>query len=296
MALFLVMTGPILTLNVGDSGKLKFGRVRIPFYKYSDYLDVGSAYHWVTPPPAMYTLSFSNVDGIGYQQNFSSGSLDHSLNLVVGRYQGELSAGGTATPSELENFLAINWSGTFGNHEFYTAYAQADVYIYTDLSALAAGVGAPADELNYDGDLGTFIGVGYKGTFGDYGVFAEWSEVEVEDSIAAESTIGYYIGGSYTMNDYTFHLTYEAQEDEADSLSQYGAAASLAEDIFATEGEFTAIIAGVRKDIGVSSSIKTELTSFTEKDFSGDLTNLGAGGSVVERDALILKVAIETMF
>ncbi|MEY8264600.1 MAG: porin, partial [Bermanella sp.] len=65
--------------NVGDSAKFKFGRLRIPFYKYSDYLDVGYAYHWITPPKSMYSLDFSNLDGIGYQQNIEAGGMEHAL-------------------------------------------------------------------------------------------------------------------------------------------------------------------------------------------------------------------------
>lgn len=285
--------------NVGDSGKLKFGRVRIPFYKYSDYLDVGYAYHWVTPPPAMYNLAFSNVDGVGYQQNFSNGSLEHSLNVVLGRYQGTLFVGGTPSPGNLENFLAVNWSATMGDHEFYAAYAQADVYI--DAPALLDPIATGATALSLDpndvyinGDLGSFKGVGYKGNFGDIGIFAEWSEVIVEDSILGDSSIGYYLGASYTMGDYTYHVTYEAQENDGTTFD--GTALETSEDFAISEGESSAIILGVRRDIGVSSAMKVELTSFTEDDyFDADPTD-GTPGSATERDALILKVAVETMF
>jgi len=299
-------------LNVGDSGKLKFGRVRIPFYKYSDYLDVGYAYHWVTPPPAMYNLSFSNVDGIGYQQNFSNGSLEHSLNMVFGRYQGSLNIGGVPNPGNLENFLAVNWSAAIGDHEFYAAYAQADVYITSDLlwndvnedGAIAAdgteGVASSALALSLDsndvlinGDLGSFVGVGYKGTFGDLSLFAEWSEVVVEDSILGDSSIGYYLGAAYNMGDLTYHITYEAQENDGSTFN--GTGLEAVEDGVITEGEASSIIIGLRKDIGMSSAMKVELTSFTEDDKEIPSAS-NPTGAAVERDALILKVAIETMF
>lgn len=290
--------------NVGDSSKLKFGRVRIPFYKYSDFLDVGYAYHWVTPPPAMYNLAFSNIDGVGYQQNFSNGALEHSLNMVLGRYQGDLTIGGVPNPGNLENFLAVNWSATLGDHEFYAAYARADVYIdaeiLTDSTAIpalggnsAATVastlpGKTASDMLVDGDLGTFVGIGYKGNFGDFSVFSEWSEVVVEDSVLSDSSIGYYLGAAYTMGDYTYHVTYEAQKNEGTTFD--GTALEGLQDAILSEGEFTSIILGVRKDFGASSAIKTEITSFSEKDDS--LT----AGENKERDALVLKIAIETMF
>lgn len=194
--------------NVGDSAKLKVGRLRIPFYKYSDYLDVGYAYHWITPPTSMYSLSFSNMDGVSYQQNMEAMGMDHSLTVAVGTYQGLLSLGTENVQSSLENLIAINWSATMGDHEFSAAYAQADVYVPANATAsLALVAGAEANKVLINGDLGSFVGIGYKGTFGDLSVYSEYSIVKVDDSIFSD-TEGGYLGVSYNMDDYTYHITY----------------------------------------------------------------------------------------
>ncbi len=197
--------------NIGDSGKLKLGRLRIPFYKYSDYLDVGYAYHWINPPASMYSLSFSNMDGIGYQQNIEAGGMEHALNIAAGAYQGVLFLGGAPTDSKLENLVAINWSASIGEHEFYAAYAQADVYVPAtstiSLSAVATLGGDDPNKVLINGDYGHFVGIGYKGSFGDISLFAEYSLVGVDDSIFSDSEGG-YIGMSYIMDDYTYHITY----------------------------------------------------------------------------------------
>lgn len=203
--------------NVGDSAKLKLGRLRAPFYKYSDYLDVGYAYHWVTPPQSMYSLSFSNIDGISYQQNMNAMGMDHSLTVAIGAYQGILLLGTEEVQSSLENFIAINWSATMGNHEFSAAYAQADVYVpataTAGLSAIAALGGGDANKVLINGDLGSFIGIGYKGAFGDFTVYSEYSIVKVDDSIFSD-TEGGYLGVSYNMDDYTYHITYGIRKAE----------------------------------------------------------------------------------
>lgn len=197
--------------NIGDSAKLKVGRLRIPFYKYSDYLDVGYAYHWITPPRDMYSLSFSNMDGISYQQNMEAMGMDHSLTVAMGTYQGILSLGTEQVQSALENLITINWSATMGDHEFTAAYAQADVYVPANATAGLAGIatagGDDANKVLINGDLGSFVGVGYKGTFGDISVYSEYSIVKVDDSIFADSNGG-YIGASYNVDDYTYHITY----------------------------------------------------------------------------------------
>ena len=294
--------------NVGDSGKLKVGRLRIPFYKYSDYLDVGYAYHWVTPPKSMYTLSFSNMDGVGYQQNFSTGGMEHSLNAVLGRYQGTLAIGGADAPGNLENLIAINYSATMGNHEFYIAYAQADTYITADVLDTDANSDGTADgglsalsidpsDVLVDGDKGSFVGVGYKGSFGAIGVFAEASQVKVDDSIIQDSS-GAYLGASYTMNEMTYHITYEMTDSEGKTFTGTSAPAEAGLNNAAralgnrsSEGTSNTITLGVRKDIGISSAVKVDLSSYTEDRFQDPTAT-----DKSEQKALLLRVAVETMF
>lgn len=298
-------------LNVGDSGKLKMGRLRVPFYKYSDYLDVGYAYHWITPPKSMYSLSFSNADGLGYQHNFNHGSLEHSINLMYGRYQGLLALGGVDTEGELNNLFAINWSGAIGNHEFYAAYAHAKVTIAAAVfdtanpalgGATVASLAADPNDVYIADDFGDFVGVGYKGAFGDINVYAEFSRVTLEDSILQESSGG-YVGVSYAMGDYTYHVTYETEEDTAvdiDGSAVLGSVPvttatlkSVAQTLGnrSNEGEASTITFGVRKDIGNSSAFKVDLSSYTEDRYQAT----GAAAKT-EETALLLKVALETMF
>lgn len=290
--------------NVGDSGKLKVGRLRIPFYKYSDYLDVGYAYHWVTPPKSMYTLSFSNMDGVGYQQNFSTGGMEHSLNAVLGRYQGTLTIGGADAPGNLENLIAINYSATMGNHEFYIAYAQADTYIESGSATTLSTFADDTRDVLVDGDKGSFVGIGYKGSFGALGVFAEASQVKVDDSIIQDST-GSYVGVSYNMGEMTYHVTYEMTDSEGKKFNggetaQVGlggatlnnAAASLGNR--SSEGTSNTITLGVRKDIGISSAVKVDVSSYTEDRYQSIAA--AATDTKSEEKALLLRIAVETMF
>ena len=287
--------------NVGDSGKFKAGRLRIPFYKYSDYLDVGYAYHWITPPESMYSLSFSNIDGLGYQLNFEAAGLEHSLNTVLGAYQGDLPLGGVPTASKLENFLAVNWSASMGDHEFYAAYAQADVYIPATaadgLAAVNIALGGDADDVLVNGDYGHFFGLGYKGTFGDAAVFLEYSQVGIEDSVLAD-TSGGYIGGSYTMGDYIYHLTFESSKAEEKSYTNggnnLGDGTSLNSLVSSAlgNGDSTTITVGVRKDIGISTALKLDLSMYTEDRIQTSALT----ATEEERTSTTLKFAIETMF
>lgn len=285
--------------DIGDSAKLKFGRLRIPFYKYSDYLDVGYAYHWIAPPASMYSLSFSNMDGIGYQQNFQTGSIEHALNMTLGQYQGELRLGDEMVASRLENLVAINWSITMGNHEFSAAYAQADVYMPAAAAENISGFASNPRDVEIDGDYGSFIGVGYKGIYGDLTVFSEYSMVKVEDTLSADSEGG-YLGVSYSMGDYIYHVTYGVSKSDektfgasADTPQALLGGASLNSVVRSLgNGDDTTITLGVRKDIGATTAIKMDLDLYTE-----DRIQTAAIAAVSEeKKATILRFAVETMF
>lgn len=283
--------------NIGSSSKLKFGRLRIPFYKYSDYLDVGYAYHWITPPESMYSLTFSNMDGVGFQHNFQAIGMDHSLNLAIGTYQGELILGTDEVQSSLENLIAINWSATVGNHEFSAAYAQADTYVpATATENLAPAAGAESDKVLINGDYGFFIGAGYKGSFGDLTIYSEYSIVEIQDSIFAD-TSGGYIGVSYLIDTYTYHITYGARKAEEKEYTtgnvDFGNGTSLNSTArLLGNGDSTTITIGVRKDIGLSTAIKMDLDLYTEDRVQDALI----ASTEEEKKATVLKFAVETMF
>ena len=53
---------------------LRAGRVRIPLFLLSDYLEVGYAYPWVRPPSEVYDVAelFSSQDGMDVLYNFSA--------------------------------------------------------------------------------------------------------------------------------------------------------------------------------------------------------------------------------
>ncbi|MFN9965574.1 MAG: hypothetical protein ACK52N_01790, partial [Lysobacteraceae bacterium] len=68
----------------GNGWSAKFGRQRVPFFKYSDFLEVGYAYPWLRPSGAVYNASFSNFDGASASYAFSSGDWFNSIGLVGG--------------------------------------------------------------------------------------------------------------------------------------------------------------------------------------------------------------------
>lgn len=283
--------------NVGSSGKLKFGRVRVPFYKYSDYIDVGYAYHWIKPPEAQYSISFRNADGVSYNHHFQLGSLDSALTLLYGRYQGILRAGGIPSQGEIRNLSGARWNLSFSHHEFYLSYWQGDCLIedtsaIVGLIALAGASGIDASDIRYDGDLCYFYGGGYKGTFGDFGLHAEAGSVDVENAAFATRNGG-YVGATYQLDDYLFHVNYESRtfvEERYDSTV-------LNTLLSASGGKISNIIVGLRRDIGFSSAVKFEVHQYDTSDgFNPNAGVITGHTPDDEYSATLVKLGFDTMF
>ncbi|HEY0892346.1 MAG TPA: DNA topoisomerase IV, partial [Cellvibrio sp.] len=79
-----------LTWQASDSVKVRAGRLRTPFYMYSDFLDVGYAYSWITPPREVYYLPFNNVDGVDFYVTQTLGIFDTSFQAYFGSFDDEL--------------------------------------------------------------------------------------------------------------------------------------------------------------------------------------------------------------
>lgn len=58
-----------LSYDLLDNLSINGGRIRLPLYYYSDYLDVGYAYHWVRPPTDVYNIPQSGIEGVSLRYN-----------------------------------------------------------------------------------------------------------------------------------------------------------------------------------------------------------------------------------
>lgn len=97
----------------------RLGRLRIPFFYYSEFLEVGYAYNWVRLPSDVYNIPFSSYDGVDLTQRFSVGNVDGSVQVLYGRNTDDLDPFGNDEiyETELDNIhgLALNFSsGNWG--------------------------------------------------------------------------------------------------------------------------------------------------------------------------------------
>ncbi|MDO6718879.1 porin [Psychrosphaera sp. 1_MG-2023] len=213
---------------ISDSTQLSVGRMRIPFYRYSDYLDVGYAYTWVRPPKSVYNLTFSTYDGASLLYTSTMGEWDSSLQLIVGSFEGSVNVLSDDDPAKLSNMYGINW--TVGNY-WLTAravYMQADASIsfvndpdptqqLNQFVGLLGAIGATdaANGLLIEEDDGSFLGIGVSIDYENFLIDSEFTRVEVEDTLIATQN-QYYISFAYRFDEWTPYISFEHRKDEND--------------------------------------------------------------------------------
>lgn len=130
----------------------RMGRLRIPFFNYSEFLEVGYAYNWVRLPSDVYNIPFSSFDGFDFTQRFSIGALDSSIQLNYGRLNDELTIFEEDYSSDLKNMAGLSLTSSYGNWGFRIAGQRTEMTLDTapDADYIAAVQTATIAQLTHN--------------------------------------------------------------------------------------------------------------------------------------------------
>jgi len=189
-----------ITYDVVPDFSLRAGRLRAPFYSYSDYLDVGYAQPFSSPPKTMYSISFSSYDGLSLLHNTYIRDWDILTNLFYGSVTETLFGRTTPTDGKLEHMYGINTQASLDWFSVYIAFTNADVVIPIAViegnadDLVTAGASAEAaSKLRIDGDEGTFLAGGFTIDYENWIVGAEASKLEVKNALFPENSSWYLL-------------------------------------------------------------------------------------------------------
>ncbi len=293
-----------LTWQASDTIKVRAGRLRTPFYMYSDFLDVGYAYGWISPPSEVYYLPFNNVDGIDLYATQTLGMFDTSIQVYFGSFDDQLTLDGVQSEAKTRNQVGI--AGTLGK-DWWTlraAYHQADLSV--DVSPIAisstmtigsfattlTALGYPnnAESLLVEEEDAVFTELGINIDTGRFVAAAEYVEFDPGDAVFSKNIRQFVIAGIWL-----FHITGSQAKDEAADPAA-GIPANQAMPVFGSTnvliGTLDAIAAsqvterevlslGVRWDVASSTALKFQVD---------DVDNKNAG------DQKVFSVALQTVF
>lgn len=275
-----------VSYEFNDQWKINLGKLRIPFYLYSDYLDVAYAYHWLRPPTTVYeSTSFDTYEGASVLYETSMGSWDSSMQFTYGSHNSQ----GPTGDVEISDLVGLSWGLERDWLALRVAYYQAAVGLDSaTLSTvagglLAAGLSRVEKEftVSEDDDTGTFATVGMKAEYGDYIMVGEFTTVDIKDSFFGKSD-QYYLSAAKRFSDVTVHLTYESSK--ADAKTNIYTAIPDAEPLLALKAGVRGVVesqradveiftVGMRYDFHSSAAFKIELSD-VQQVYAGDATLL----------------------
>jgi len=201
-----------LGYQLTDDLKLRAGRMRVPFYMYSESLDVGYSYPWVRPPLSVYRSPLTAYDGVDLTYSFATGGINNRLQFWTGSYA-DTSNGPAGLPDdiELKDQYGVNMTSTWGD---FTARAMMftiaiDGTTTVDISAPVPGVPYVPVLLQADAeDKLDYSSLGFQWDNGQYFVITETTDLRSEKGLFFTDEKGGYITAGTRIQDWTPYATY----------------------------------------------------------------------------------------
>lgn len=239
-----------LTYEATNDLRFNIGRQRIPYYLLSEYLDVGYALPWVTPPIEMYNIPISSTDGISAIYDFDLGPMNFSWQTYAGAsngYSEQLQAEFSQNESWGTNLQMEAGSWTFrmgyntskldadpdpggAGDQLTTAMNTAQDTLAPMLANAPFGIPtAPAPD--WAGGLENFvtdyISAGFMYDNGDLLVLGEISNLSTDDTVQPVGDAGYLTIG-YRFGKWMPHVTFakfqtdSKNDKQVRQLQEYG--------------------------------------------------------------------------
>lgn len=274
--------------NSGDWAA-KVGRQRIPFYRYSDFLEVGYGYAWVRPPRTVYGgTGFDNFDGLNLAYSRFDGELYSNFQFIYGTTDVTVVRPQVTFSQSLESLMGLTWDGSYaGWLNMRAAYFSADVDIDSPLlnpllDALRAnGFGPVVPGLDVVGDGGYFWGLGADIDRGNWVLGFETIGRGIDDTLAPDTRES-YVSLSYRLGAVQPYVVYGWSKADPDL--------ALADPLRAAPPLFNATLGalerqrvdetytsvGLRWDVAGNVALKADYTRYRS-----DLTGIADGDALV---------------
>ena len=258
-----------------DLFTVRAGKLRTPFFMYSDYLDVGYAYPMLRPSQEVYeNLLISSYTGaeLSIPIEFENSSL--VLQPVAGVATIDERDGGSFGEVFFDQFVGgtVNW------------YVEDFTFRGSYMKAVIDYSGAGADYIH--GQDGTFASLGAQYDNGALLAMVEVAETTLvgpfADAQSASAVIGYRFG---TVMPYAMANWIKTTDDDERSATS------------PLSFEKMAYSLGARVDVARNVALKFDVTYSDFQDTSGGLEeNITDTGAYIEDDVVVYSAAIDYVF
>lgn len=265
-----------VTYELSPKAAIQAGRQRLPLYYYSDFIDVGYAYHWLRPPVDVYGNTLTTYEGVSLMYNGNLGDWTTQSRLYTGTSNNENTRFGNfstegfygAVVDTNNSWLRLRFSFIVG--DFYVEDTPVDKD-----QARASAFGSFAAHL----------------TLGNGFIVSEITNGEIldgkylHDGTAAFDALGsFMVSAGYQFDTVTPHITYSDSNVDFYGEGPY----SMFKDWYIKSETITA---GLRWDFHPSAALKIEYSSAKDKSTT-QLVQIR--GKVEEAD--VLAVGFDVIF
>lgn len=291
--------------------QIKLGRQRIPFFNYSDSLDVGFAYPWITLPQQFYdTAFFTTFDGVLANYQFAVSDWLINYEGYWGRFDDKIYLANDEINTQVIGLFGMNANFGYKNFTFRASYNQGDVSIeqeeaqHFSQQLRQLGFSDNADWLDANGLIQFYqLSANYENL--DYFVRSEIAKLASEGGLVAEID-SFYISAGYNFYPYTVYISYSKKDlhfDHRRNEIPFGISPEL--DFLAStyasvladfaDDKSTGIKIGTRWDWRPHLAFKAEMTFLEAKDeISNDYAVKDLGN--FDGSAILYQLGIEWVF
>ncbi|MBU3021675.1 hypothetical protein [Aestuariibacter sp. A3R04] len=211
-----------LTYDPTAAWTFKLGKLRTPFFLYSDVIDVGFAYPWITAPEPVYGgFLFSNYLGGTATYRFQYNQAHFSVEAYYGSYDGTFDRAGEETNIEVDEIKGIIFSAQKGRLSArVSAIVSSDFYAdipgFDEFADLLDGYGYNdnAALFRFDSDATAYqASLQYDAL--DYFAYAEVINIQ-SDLISVPEVNAFYITLGRNINDYQLFATFASSTSRND--------------------------------------------------------------------------------
>ncbi len=260
------LTFAFLRVHATPALTLRAGRMRTPFFLYSDSLNLNYASPWVRPPVEVYSLNpFANLDGLDAFYRLPVGDMELELHAYGGR--SDLDA--RESSGNLTRIRGIKASLSDTRLTLQANFAKANLAMYwngpTFISLghqlIATGNGQILDQITGSGSPTTFISTSFQYDDDRLLLIGEYAARNV-DRFSASAT-GWYLTSGYRFGPLTPFITFARQHqvatDNAANTGNPSADTALRVLNAARNKAQTSVAAGMRWDVRRNLALKAQL-------------------------------------
>ncbi|MCK5335314.1 MAG: hypothetical protein KAQ67_04095 [Gammaproteobacteria bacterium] len=243
-----------LNYSISPETSLQIGRKRLPLYFYSDFYELGFAYHWIRPPADNYTWQITNYTGFSLIHETELENWDALFMLYFGHEKdkdnqllGFLSGNGTVYDETWKNM--IGFVSEFSTEQYELRFTIMSSVLDRDINGLPYL--SNVEQL--------FYGFSFNVNIDSYILLSEFNRYERPENEKYVST--YMISLGYKIQKYTPHFTYS--EFKQTQVLNGG-----------DEFHFTYSL-GLRRELNKSTALKIQYDKTTDKGVNTTITGDG---------------------